>query len=381
MFSQTVKLRREELYEKVWTTPMWKLAKEFTLSDRGLAKLCQRHKIPVPGRGYWARLAAGQKPPRARLPAITDARLELIEIVLREQQVKEDETPMENVEIPQIAVAADRPITHPLAVRMESLITATKTDERGLLLPRKDTVVNLHVSTGALPRALRLLDALLFALDEEKHTVKWEKPYNAPLKVIIQEEELQFSITELVQRKDHEPTEEEIARQKKTWISLPRWDYFPTGQLCLEIHTTESVTVRKKWTDGKHRHLEDCLGRVLVTFPVVAVAQKKRREEVAEQHRKWEEERKREEEMRRRREEYERKAKAMTKLADSWKQSGLFRDFATAIRAAVELPDVPEEQRQELQKIAEWASRHADYVNPLTDLRWTIEQFKNPPWY
>jgi len=51
---------RRELYDLVWSTPIVKVAEDFGLSDRGLAKLCQRHLIPVPWRGYWARIEAGQ---------------------------------------------------------------------------------------------------------------------------------------------------------------------------------------------------------------------------------------------------------------------------------------------------------------------------------
>jgi len=39
---------RKELYDMVWSTPIVKLAEQFDLSDRGLAKTCQRHQIPVP---------------------------------------------------------------------------------------------------------------------------------------------------------------------------------------------------------------------------------------------------------------------------------------------------------------------------------------------
>lgn len=44
---------REELYERAWSTPMQKLAKEYGLSDVGLAKTCRKLCIPVPRRGYW----------------------------------------------------------------------------------------------------------------------------------------------------------------------------------------------------------------------------------------------------------------------------------------------------------------------------------------
>lgn len=63
---------REELYERVWQTPMIKLAKEFGVFDQGLAKICKRHAIPFPPRGYWAKKANGipvSKPPLTDLPS------------------------------------------------------------------------------------------------------------------------------------------------------------------------------------------------------------------------------------------------------------------------------------------------------------------------
>jgi hypothetical protein len=67
MEKETKVFLREELYERVWTTPMHWLAKEFGYSDVGLAKLCEKHNIPRPGLGYWRRLELGQKPNRPSL--------------------------------------------------------------------------------------------------------------------------------------------------------------------------------------------------------------------------------------------------------------------------------------------------------------------------
>src|ERR1035441_2062220 len=61
-----VTLTREELYEKVWSIPMQKLAVEFSFSDRGFAKLCRRYEVPVSPRGYWARIQIGQSVKRIR---------------------------------------------------------------------------------------------------------------------------------------------------------------------------------------------------------------------------------------------------------------------------------------------------------------------------
>jgi hypothetical protein len=55
---------REDLYEKVWSQPMRILAKEYGISDVGLAKVCRKLEVPVPGRGYWAKKAAGRVVPK-----------------------------------------------------------------------------------------------------------------------------------------------------------------------------------------------------------------------------------------------------------------------------------------------------------------------------
>ena len=61
-------LAREDLYKKVWSEPMTKLALSLGISDVGLAKICRRANVPVPERGYWARIAAGQPIKRPPLP-------------------------------------------------------------------------------------------------------------------------------------------------------------------------------------------------------------------------------------------------------------------------------------------------------------------------
>jgi hypothetical protein len=65
---QPVKVTRDELYKKVWETPMSRLAAHYGISGNGLAKTCDRLKIPYPSRGYWARKAAGQTMVKIRLP-------------------------------------------------------------------------------------------------------------------------------------------------------------------------------------------------------------------------------------------------------------------------------------------------------------------------
>jgi hypothetical protein len=50
-----MKLTRNELYAMVWDKPITRLSKEFGISDVGFAKICRKHNIQLPARGYWAR--------------------------------------------------------------------------------------------------------------------------------------------------------------------------------------------------------------------------------------------------------------------------------------------------------------------------------------
>lgn len=63
------KYNREQLYEEVWAEPMLKVALRYGVSDVALAKTCRILNIPLPGRGYWAKKAAGKPvPQRPQLP-------------------------------------------------------------------------------------------------------------------------------------------------------------------------------------------------------------------------------------------------------------------------------------------------------------------------
>ena len=63
-----MELSRIQLYELVWSKPIQKLAKEYGFSDVEFSKICRRHEIPLPVRGYWAKVSAGIKAYKVPLP-------------------------------------------------------------------------------------------------------------------------------------------------------------------------------------------------------------------------------------------------------------------------------------------------------------------------
>lgn len=68
--ARRVTYNRAKLYQEVWSEPTRSIAKRYEISDVALAKMCRKLNIPLPGRGYWAKVAAGQKPLRQPLPKL-----------------------------------------------------------------------------------------------------------------------------------------------------------------------------------------------------------------------------------------------------------------------------------------------------------------------
>lgn len=65
-------LTRAALYDLVWSEPVETIARRYKLSGNGLAKICKKHRIPLPPRGYWAKVQHGPKLRRVSLrPART----------------------------------------------------------------------------------------------------------------------------------------------------------------------------------------------------------------------------------------------------------------------------------------------------------------------
>ena len=51
---------RNELYVEVWERPQVKVAAKYGISAVMLGKVCRKLHIPLPGRGYWAKLEFGK---------------------------------------------------------------------------------------------------------------------------------------------------------------------------------------------------------------------------------------------------------------------------------------------------------------------------------
>lgn len=70
-FSNITEKEREKLYDELWTEPVAKVALKYEVSDATLRKHCKKLDIPLPDKGYWAKLKSGQKVAKTKLPKVT----------------------------------------------------------------------------------------------------------------------------------------------------------------------------------------------------------------------------------------------------------------------------------------------------------------------
>jgi hypothetical protein len=87
---------RQELYDIAWAEPVSKVARRYGISDVAFRKICSRVQIPIPERGYWAKLRFGKEVKRTPLPPREPGMSEKVHVgPLRHSWYRRDEDPSE----------------------------------------------------------------------------------------------------------------------------------------------------------------------------------------------------------------------------------------------------------------------------------------------
>jgi len=229
---------REKLFEEVWVEPMTTVAKRYGVSSNYLARVCERLNVPRPGRGYWARLEVGKRLPRPELPPAGPEH-ELDWSRERDHQWYAPRPPLKAAVSPVETALASRPRggTHALLLGAEALFTDSReTHEGKYLRPKKRLVPDLWVTKAALPRALKVANALFKRLDA------------AGLKVVIAPPH---------QHLHHKAADERSARGKER-VYFRGWNpERPTvafsGSVAFGLTLFEiSAEVEVQWINGKY---------------------------------------------------------------------------------------------------------------------------------
>jgi len=261
-----------------------------------------------------------------------------------------------------IVVARRLATPHPLVERTRLAMALAKPGPDGCLGPRGNNL-NVRVTPKLLPRALRLMDALVKALETRGHRVGTEAPDRpqSSASVEVQGERISILLDERVTRTRHVLTQAEHRHPYRA----PRWDYAPTGTLRIKIDEWTRAHLRKRWADSKKRPLEDALNDVVLGLVLVADAKRAQRLQAERDERERQEvQRQRIEAEQRRREDLQRRD-LLERQVESWTKAGQVRAFVDEAERRAQVKNTSTEPGTELGDWITWARQHADRLDPL----------------
>ena len=279
----SITLTRQQLYDRAWTTPLDALAKELGLSGRGLGKVCERHDIPVPPRGWWSKKAAGHPVELAPLPAAPPGTATRMTFAVPnvegapESASEPDTHPLvlhERLDENKIEVPEDLPFTDPLIVKTRRLLNKGKRDSGGLI-PAPAGGLHIHTSRSLHERALRIMQALLLAFAKRGFPVSTTAD---GVRVSILDENFRFGIEKSLKKVDHAVTftEQKQIDRGMGW-QVPKFDQVPSGDLTVVITNVHGL--RQRWSEGAYRPSQRLLNKFIVGLVRAALAVKRPRAE------------------------------------------------------------------------------------------------------
>ena len=304
-------LTRRELYDLVWSKPMMRVAEQFGITGTGLAKICKRCAIPIPPRGYWAKLQYGKKVKQDPFVEVEDPRLEKLVIqaaawrlphevreVIRhakERQAKRSRPALTAPPPNDAAAVPASPIAevHPLLQATAKALRKGKPDSAGALHATAEGMAGVVVGRDSVERAIYVLDALVRSLIER----------GADVAII--------ALTERTRREKHVPTPEDLAaeerRQKRVdryfatrnpWSSTdssglfekayPEFDIVRTGELVMHVEGWNDG-IRRTWADGRIQRIERLVDDVATGIEAILTARRLNREEQERKEREYQE--------------------------------------------------------------------------------------------
>jgi len=279
-------LTRQELYDLVWSKPMKAAAASVSMSSGSLNRICHRHGVPMPPRGYWTSLQAGHPVQKTPLPARSKA--PRIDLQSNPRKPRE-----ELLAARERAIAALRQPSppsssawHPCTTRTEQAFNSARPDRDGSLRASGVGVASVRASLEAIPRALAILNEIIARLERLGHSIS---STTEPAHLSIDGALVPFEISEKFRRSSGPPDETEAARRKAFTERFPRhvemlgfvdpWIFRPSGKLTITFSQGYEAGLQSHFADGR-RQLEDQLDQVVVAAIVHAGVRKERQEKI-----------------------------------------------------------------------------------------------------
>jgi hypothetical protein len=363
---------REELYDEVWSTPMQKVAKKYGISDVGLAKVCRKLAIPVPGRGHWAKKEAGQAVKQLPLPPLKE------KVVLYKPTPRPEPPALsdlasqpEMAQVEQLERAVDDGVlkrgslSHSLVLQARAVLTKAHVNDHKILWI-SDPCLDIRVSKESLERALRMMAAVIGIVENAGFTVAVETRDRKHQTIArIHGEEIRFGVVEKIDCVEiSAPPKGGLVERVLTFAGKPVTRE-PSGKLSIIVWTAYGSD-RKKWTDGK-TCLEQQTSKIVAGFIRLALTDRAEREKHAAAERERQRIAQERADLEGQIKAESSKVRALRYAAGRWWRAEQIRSFIAAAREAAIADGAAADPGSPFGDWIIWAERQADRMDPLKE--------------
>ena len=301
--------------------------------------------IPVPGRGYWAKVHSGRVLPQTKLPKIKDGQRAVV-VLNKRGHILEESKELQEVagHIESVMEAGNQLLVpdelinpFPLIEKTAKSLCGAGADDHGMVRPRAKHCLDVRVGKESIDRAARIMDTLMKALDARDIELVHTENKEWGTQLVVDGEALGFRLEEKARREKYIPTPaEQKGLDKDSWYRyrLPDDKFFPSGDLSLKLDTGYSSGLRSTWADGKQQRVEKCLNKFIATAYKAAAHQKAGRIRHEKEEREREERRRRNEILRREIEKEQKHLDDFTEQVKAWKEAQQLRAYVQAARSA-----------------------------------------------
>lgn len=347
---------------------------------RALKKTCDRHHIPTPERGYWAKLEYGKRVTKEALPPLSEPNLATVRIsgsseqhlspTVREAKEKARDRFHKHAVAKPLLVPASEPtlsiVEPPYLAATRRTISKARPDDQGFASVRSKGVVPLKIAPASIERGIRVLSQLFTLAETQGHLPKATED---GLVLIVENESIAFGLEEQPEKTLHQPTSAELRRRDErarwgyTTDPWSKYDQFPSGRLAIVIHANPYSGLRRTYSDGKTQTLERMLPDILAGFVGHAAYISERRRESDERERRH-----REAEARRQREEaFNTREKRRMEFVDAVHEQLTQRDKLTAVLHHLE--NATSEDAARVSTMATWVRQRLKQIDALISPR------------
>lgn len=349
--------QRKSFYKEVWSVPKKKLTKKYGISYHRLTKVCKELKVPTPPLGYWKNLKHNKKVKKIPLPPNGPDTYEL----KVKKNINSDIQPLLPKKIKPIKVKQYLKAPHPIVKKTHNWLKSRKVDRYKRLVTFGDDLIDVSVSPKNLKRALRIMDAVISELKHQNLRIQTEVNNKRSNSFInIGKVKLYIRVKEKSYRVTNPPDESGTYSWKH-----PKYEYFPDGQLRLEIDTYHAGEPREVIKDTKTHTIEEQIDDFFPLLFHVAKKRKKHLDKMEADHREWERRHKLYVEANKQVEAEQDRLHTLEESAESFTESRYIYDFINEIEKQQSELELTEEEHLKFKAWIMWARNHANRLNSV----------------